>query len=165
MARRRRAWRRWVRWGVTVVVAAVVGVLVYSHDRLLGVQTGNAWAVVLVRGHAIVTWQERLPAVQLQGSRRLDWLHRPIVYAPEPSWWYWPSHSSNPLGVSTKEIVRVPPWLPLLGAGVMLGAAWWPRRRLEVGECAKCGYDLAGLGAGRCPECGSESGGRASALD
>lgn len=50
-------------------------------------------------------------------------------------------------------------------AGVLVGAGWahalwvfvlrsrWRRRR---GRCGRCGYDLAGLVAGRCPECGAQ---------
>lgn len=49
--------------------------------------------------------------------------------------------------------------IPLGAVGVLLQvvgwrAAWRPRRR--AGECAVCGYDRGGLGAGVCPECGKE---------
>jgi len=32
-------------------------------------------------------------------------------------------------------------------------------RRLLRGQCLSCGYDLTGLESGRCPECGSDTGG------
>jgi hypothetical protein len=35
----------------------------------------------------------------------------------------------------------------------MLGRS--PARRARLGQCVRCGYDLAGLPPGRCPECGS----------
>jgi hypothetical protein len=44
----------------------------------------------------------------------------------------------------------------------MCVAAWWclPARMRRPGEqvCARCGYDLAGIGAPRCPECGTRRG-------
>ena len=48
--------------------------------------------------------------------------------------------------------------VPLAGAGLLLigCGVFVARRRLRVGECAACGYDRRGLGAGAiCPECGA----------
>jgi hypothetical protein len=36
---------------------------------------------------------------------------------------------------------------------VGLTRAWWRRHR---GRCEACGYDMAGIGRGVCPECGHE---------
>jgi hypothetical protein len=53
------------------------------------------------------------------------------------------------------------PLLPVfLGAAVVTGLRW--RRdvlavvRRRRGLCALCGYDLAGIGGAKCPECGAE---------
>ena len=63
-------------------------------------------------------------------------------------------------------VARLPlPWLWLVAlglAGANLLAWYWivrpyqlRERRLDLGLCAACGYDLAGNASGVCPECGS----------
>jgi hypothetical protein len=63
---------------------------------------------------------------------------------------------------------RLPLWMPtvvLLLAGFLL---WLlpgrrRRRRLRLGQCVQCGYDLRGSAGGRCSECGASFGQRPSA--
>ncbi len=43
-----------------------------------------------------------------------------------------------------------PFWLLLMTPTAWL---WYLRLRRKPGHC-RCGYDLSGLGAGQCPECG-----------
>lgn len=50
-------------------------------------------------------------------------------------------------------------WPMLIGwilCGAMIVRYRRRRRRLRVGACLQCGYDLTGNASGRCPECGSE---------
>ena len=50
----------------------------------------------------------------------------------------------------------VPLWIPfvlVVGATAFL---WWRDRRILVGLCTSCGYNLTGNTTGRCPECGKE---------
>lgn len=50
----------------------------------------------------------------------------------------------------------LPLWLPLALLGAGAGCLFWAdRRRRSFDECRKCGYDLAGLPQGACPECGA----------
>lgn len=65
----------------------------------------------------------------------------------EPVIW-WPTFVSSWVGM----FVHVPFWIPVVGMAGWVGWAW-RRRPREVG-CARCGYDLAGLKGGVCPECG-----------
>jgi hypothetical protein len=56
--------------------------------------------------------------------------------------------------------VQVPLFIPLALFGGVAGGLWWAhrreRRRAMIGYCRACGYDLKGLAAGSCPECGSK---------
>jgi hypothetical protein len=56
--------------------------------------------------------------------------------------------------------VRVPLVIPAVLFGGITGALWWAkrreRRRLMIGHCRACGYDLKGLAASACPECGAK---------
>lgn len=56
-------------------------------------------------------------------------------------------------------ILGFPLWLPFLLIAIPTGFLFWSdhRRRMRVGCCEKCGYDLTGNTTGRCPECGAES--------
>jgi hypothetical protein len=49
--------------------------------------------------------------------------------------------------------LRTLPWLLI---AVHRARAWPIRRRIARGQCAFCGYDLAGTSDGICPECGRD---------
>lgn len=89
-----------------------------------------------------------------------------------------PALSGNPMPGNFFQVRPPSAWMPLASiatgrreiivpfwaVGVMgvLGcvAAWRRARRAALGHCGKCGYDLVGLAAGVCPECGASSDGR-----
>jgi hypothetical protein len=54
--------------------------------------------------------------------------------------------------------VQAPLVIPAGLCGAVAAMLWWrersERRRLLVGHCRECGYDLGGLTAATCPECG-----------
>lgn len=37
---------------------------------------------------------------------------------------------------------------------ILIGRAWWPRRKGETRHCKRCNYNLQGLQSSQCPECG-----------
>ncbi len=53
----------------------------------------------------------------------------------------------------TYSTVTIPTWIPLLALGLLTVRLWVIGRRLKIGCCIKCGYDMSGLGTGACPEC------------
>lgn len=53
------------------------------------------------------------------------------------------------------RVVNVPLWQLLLVFLIAGGVSWRIAARMfPVGHCSACGYDLRGLGSGKCPECG-----------
>lgn len=71
---------------------------------------------------------------------------------------WWPWGTLRP-GYWT---IHVPLWTPT----VLFGASFWyvfipyrrHMRRVRLGLCLSCGYDLTGNESGVCPECGTEVG-------
>ncbi|MDM8005533.1 MAG: hypothetical protein QUV05_05205 [Phycisphaerae bacterium] len=60
----------------------------------------------------------------------------------------------------TSDVVDayVPLWIPFLLVAVPTACLWWrDRRRIPLGHCQKCGYNLTGNVSGVCPECGEET--------
>jgi hypothetical protein len=68
-----------------------------------------------------------------------------------PIWWWFSYEMRSP----NSPEVGVPLWAPLLSAALPTAYAWYRCRRRPPGHCPKCGYDLAGIAAGVCPECGA----------
>ena len=52
--------------------------------------------------------------------------------------------------------IYMPMWIPLLAVGVPSLIGWRRNRPPPPGHCGECGYNLAGLTSGRCPECGTK---------
>lgn len=65
----------------------------------------------------------------------------------------------GPTVLFTKHDFVLPLWLAMMVAATVLWGMWRfgleERRRAMVGQCIRCGYDLAGI-EGVCPECGGE---------
>ena len=85
-----------------------------------------------------------LPAETLRRLPKEDVMEDPIV-------WTGYLHDLGSLGLGAWFIVSLA-WVPRI-------PVWWrerrARRRERRGLCVACGYSLAGLAEGRCPECGA----------
>jgi hypothetical protein len=84
-----------------------------------------------------------------------------LVIGPESSW--LPSTSRAQAAIGTPAAITVFPvrvvyvplwsWVAIFAAGAA-GLWLWGPCRVQPGACGGCGYDLAGLTGGTCPECG-----------
>ncbi len=62
------------------------------------------------------------------------------------------------VGSGGGSTLRLPLWIPLLGAGVPTVFLIRAARRPNPGCCPSCGYDRTGAASSACPECGATEG-------
>ncbi len=126
-----------------------------------GVVIGVAWVLSLPFNCTITPWGHTLnlcngglDVVLRTAVPANDWsveLNSPL----EPMrWWFQVRvYTWSPPYI----FVRCPLW-PFMLAACGIGAAGFVlRQRLTWGMCPRCGYDLRGVAAARCPECGRET--------
>ena len=58
----------------------------------------------------------------------------------------------------TWSYATLPLWFPLLLIAAPTALLWYTDRRAKPWQCAKCRYDLRGITATVCPECGTPTG-------
>lgn len=133
------------------------------------------WAISLSRGHMWVDGSVKGFTLQLadgviaaswpsasQWSASAKYVHDTYIIMPRglvgpPTFGLiLPSiGSSMPIGMPLISFVFVPLWLPflltLLAIAILVIRN---RRRIPVGHCPQCRYDLTGNTSGVCPECG-----------
>lgn len=69
--------------------------------------------------------------------------------------WQLPTFDPN-LGQRVGRIyIALPSVVPILFAGCSIYILLGIQTKHQLGKCAKCGYDLVGSTANRCPECGT----------
>ncbi len=156
-------WTRYGAWSAAILAGALIGLLVWSYAappsagfarRSIALQNGN---VEFARAsHPFRRDQRSWFFATAQPAR--------LILGAGSSW--RPSMSSGSMTVGTLamprtsttitlDVVFVPIWTwaaALTGASAFL--FWHGRRIVAPGHCRGCGYNLRGLPAGRCPECG-----------
>lgn len=151
----------WSGWRYLWVGSGRYGLLVDEGCVYLLVMEEHQHAVVRVVLEEV--WRRELlpsPPPLLPGSTIETW--RQAQYSarvPGPRWRRWGMTKEiaafDGLFGSTFVRATVPLWMIALGAvGGGIACVRWPRR-VGVGRCGACGYDLRGLVKGTlCPECG-----------
>ncbi len=144
--RARAAGRRTLGW-VAVAIGVIWLVSGWVYFGAAARASGSETTITVDRG-VVRVFRMVDPAVpgptgvQVFGGRR------------RPPWKGWVRRYSTS-GSSLSGAVEVPLW-PLLALAISpFVVAWVRRQRFGPGHCPKCGYDLAGLKDGVCPECGS----------
>lgn len=134
-------WPRTVKYVWTVALNSV--------DSATGPPASDerAWRVLVAeayQGSGIPIYAS-MPAALARGEAHgVEWDAAAFLLNVRDRLWHAPLVSGACVGAAA-----------VLGAGAGL-VAWW--RRKNPGACGKCGYDLAGLGGGVCPECGTADG-------
>jgi len=113
------------------------------------------WQVTLYRSGWAAGWGYGCISVQstnpTMGTPQDDWRFatrrsgQPLVRA----WWV-----KIPRPRPGVWAVVVPLWIPMVVLGIATFLVWRRYRRLPVGHCQGCGYDLTSNVSGVCPECG-----------
>lgn len=186
MMKRRRTRRDWlergVRWGLTVLFVALVGVMVASgwcrlavrvwSRPLLQVGIGKQWQMLEIRRGRLTLGPDLLQP-SLQPEEPFD-LQGRFFLERDPAW----AEDDRRLFLALYIGPSAPPpfdfWriaagrdrfsialtYPVAAVALPAGLLWvrHVRRQRRHGVCSGCGYDLTGLTAGEkgivCPECG-----------
>ena len=152
----------------TLTVLSLIGLLIsvgllgtsvfYSYHRV-----GTTYAFGFDRGFAEVEfYNANDPNLYLYepGSYwREVTVNWQSLFGWPPSLYHLGSHASAYDANAETWGLSLPLWIPVLVLGLIASrgrvAQIRVHRRLRLGLCLKCGYDLRGS-KGRCPECGSE---------
>ena len=123
-----------------------------------------AWGASLVCGFGYTTSQSQFRLTDGLLIYRQGWSggYRPGLHFFDTAGghgFYLPKASEVCKTASTYHVPLTiyfcPLWLPFLLVLIPTGYLLWrDRRRIPLGHCQKCGYDLTGNESGKCPECG-----------
>jgi hypothetical protein len=134
----------------SATIVAALGVL--SVRLTLGVLIGQQYAVAM--GAGMIVWRSYEkghppPVAARWGPFILDRTDESV------RWWFVTERPAVDDGA-----FGIPLWMPL--AAMLIPGVWLAHKhRHRRGFCSHCGYDLAGLEAGKpCPECGRVPGRR-----
>lgn len=141
-----------VRAGLAAYVAIAVAWLV-SGWCVLGrehIDGSGRQAIVSVRGGSVGffrQWGHKSAPTGPMGELGARW-------EGWTGWDLWYAHGSIDSFGLVMDWVRAPLWISLGLVGIPTALLWWPGRGPKPGHCG-CGYDLAGISDGVCPECGA----------
>ena len=68
-----------------------------------------------------------------------------------------PKPTPTPPAILRNYQILLPLWIPFLLITIPIAFLWWRDRRIPLGHCQRCRYDLTGNTSGVCPECGTQA--------
>ena len=166
MTRRRRRGLRCAMWAYVASITALAALFVWSGWRAFYVRFNDGQRVVEVQmlygclnigGFGIRGHPHASASAGTEPEQKTNLLS---TGAPRWDWWfsYWRA-AVSPTNVYWN--LSVPGWA-VLGAFAAplcwMAAARWRRASCTQADCPRCGYDLSGVPAGVCPECGGSRG-------
>ncbi len=146
---------RWFTLIFAVLSAAMLSASAWNSLVWKSQPTSSGFAIGLgVEAGLIVvaSGTDRVPAPP--GGIGPGWTLNPYGPRPSPGVHWTPVYLPSPRGTS----VGIPIWPFALIAGALCAWGFLLARVTPPGCCKSCGYDLAGVTAKLCPECGSDEG-------
>lgn len=143
------------RWITATAIAALACGSLLAIGCIVDAQAQGSWGSIALRqGTVHFYWGEAVPGRARAG---VSVRFRPTVARFDPDWHDYPARFDSAGAMISPHwwFVRAPLWIPAVTfAAPWIGAAVWRRTRRRPWQCRGCGYDLRGLGAPVCPECG-----------
>ena len=136
---------------------AVAATLSWVATILVWVQCGNgrSWEVGIGRGGLVIEWGKTIDHIclhEVHYHEYADGLVCRVLRLDGMGMVLWPMVSTPGNGC----FVLLPLW-PIYAPIALYGAyLWWRDRRIPVGHCRTCGYNLRGNVSGECSECGQQ---------
>lgn len=165
MGKGQHRWRRAAEraaWAGTVVLLLAWQTSVWAFVEWYHRRTGPHVRMVSLAAEVLhVAWSEGSAAGACDWRLEAHWDREPLRGL---AWWPRWERSSWP-GDAAYVSVSLPLWMPAAAGLGMAGWMSWRRagraRRLALGRCPRCWYDVRDLGPGaeRCPECGERRAG------
>lgn len=144
------------RWRISLTIACATLLVIAGLSCLRGVLIGRAdarginhkFSIVRAALHFVHEERGALPA-KPAAVWTFDWIDAwpGLLWSPRAT-------ASNTTAVFSSWSVRVPLWIPFLLLASPCAWFWYRHFNRTPGICESCGYDLRGLTAGKCPECG-----------
>lgn len=118
---------------------------------------GRSWEIRIARGGVTIVWG-KIYWLNLNGRQYCEYtdglecgVQRRDGFGIIP----WPVIDTSRNGNAGSGNWVLVPFSPILLPIVASGAGlWWRDRRIPVGHCQSCGYNLRANMSGTCPECG-----------
>lgn len=145
--------RRMLKWPGLAVCAALVLVSAVSAVVNTAYYSPRRWIVGVRLAEVCVRWQDDPDGLgSMEGPPGPGWQvsRHPFGLAWRPRLYHWSAGSRHAI-----HQLHAPLWVPLVLIGLPTAWLWHRDRPIPPHACRVCRYDLRGITAGKCPECGA----------